>query len=284
MKILLNTDFERAQVIELYQQKKSSIEIGKIFGVSTKPILRILHEENQVIRSRSEARRHFRRNSNFFKVIDSERKAYWLGFLAADGCVHKNYLNLTLQQSDSEILEKFIIDLDSNIIIKSYTEGPYGLHKFPTLTSGVCICDSQLVSDLHKLGITERKTFSLQFPNIESQFYAPFIRGFFDGDGCVSIINDSKYPTVQSAVFLIGCASFPFLSMVQEILMAECNLNKTKLYPKGKNFFSLQYGGNRQCLRIYHFLYDEANIYLERKKAKFEQILGNRLNQLEIAI
>ena len=28
-------------------------------------------------------------NKDYFKNIDNEEKAYWLGFIAADGCIYK---------------------------------------------------------------------------------------------------------------------------------------------------------------------------------------------------
>ena len=66
-------------------------------------------------------------DSNFFEKIDSEAKAYWLGFLYADGYIHRNYKNgkiksmsleLSLKSEDRAHLENFLRDIRSNVPIK----------------------------------------------------------------------------------------------------------------------------------------------------------------------
>ena len=53
-----------------------------------------------------------------FDVIDTEEKAYWLGFLYADGNVSntKNEVGITLQSSDIKHLYKFKTFLKSSKI------------------------------------------------------------------------------------------------------------------------------------------------------------------------
>ncbi len=62
-------------------------------------------------------RRKYKLNESFFEIIDSEEKAYWLGFLMADGSVragqsqdgtgHWN-IRLSLATADKERIERFI--------------------------------------------------------------------------------------------------------------------------------------------------------------------------------
>ena len=50
------------------------------------------------------------RNSNIFEKIDTEEKAYWLGFLYADGYVdpERGEIILGLAEKDKEHINKFI--------------------------------------------------------------------------------------------------------------------------------------------------------------------------------
>lgn len=50
--------------------------------------------------------RKYSLNESYFEKIDSEEKAYFLGFLFSDGSVSKYSLNLSLAEVDKEILEK----------------------------------------------------------------------------------------------------------------------------------------------------------------------------------
>ena len=122
----------------------------------------------------------------------------------------------------------------------------------------------KLIQDLNKLNIKERKTFNATFPNINKEFYNHFIRGYFDGDGSISI---DKFG--NSSFSLAGTLNI--LEKIQEILIKECNLNKIKIYSKGKIGF-LQYGGNTQVPKIGNWLYKNSTIFLKRKKEKFNEI------------
>jgi hypothetical protein len=57
------------------------------------------------------------------------------------------------------------------------------------------------------------------------------------------------------------------MEKIQQILMIKCNLNKTALinHHSTPEICYLEYSGNTQMQRIYHYLYDNAPFYLERK-------------------
>lgn len=93
-------------------------------------------------------------NENYFEKIDSEEKAYWLGFLYADGNVrmHKNksgILKLKLKQSDKKHIEKFSKCLNSNYPIKSGIEIIKNKGKeYKCYHSTINIYNTKLVKDL----------------------------------------------------------------------------------------------------------------------------------------
>lgn len=205
-------------------------------------------------------------NENFFSVIDTEEKAYFLGFLFADGYINEklNMVDLTLHHKDSEILEKFVKELYSN-------DRPLKIIRNDYLR--LVINSEKIITDLKKHGCFQKKTFKLEFPTtIENNLIKHFMRGYFDGDGSI-------YINEKSLTFsIVGTENF--ITKYKEILIKECLLSDTKLGIRHKernnNIRSLVFGGNIIINRIYHFLYDNSSIYLSRKKTKFLDILEKK--------
>lgn len=220
---------------------------------------------------------HGRKNhvdKSFFNSIDNEDKAYWLGFIYADGCVtHINTydtkpgrLSINISAKDKDHLAKFNQAIQSTYKIREYIphESTYSNHPMCRLD----IASVELCSSLIRHGVIPAKTDKILFPyqSMSEDLYRHFIRGFFDGDGS---LGDSNFT-------IIGYK--PFLLAMQEVLVKNCDLNYTKLvaYPhKAVDIYNLRYGGRLQLQRIYHYLYDNASIFLERKHSKFQLVISN---------
>lgn len=211
--------------------------------------------------------RKYKLNENFFELINKEEKAYFLGLLYADGYVNEknNLIELTLHKQDNDILNKFITFIYPN------NDRPLKLirNKYYRLV----INSKKMVNDLKKHGCFQKKTFNIKFPTtIPDGLLQHFIRGYFDGDGCVYIENN------MLNISIIG--TIDFLNEIQKILIKKCELNKTifdNRQPNRKNNIrGLRYGGNIIINRIYCYLYNNATIFLERKKNKFIDILKNK--------
>lgn len=137
------------------------------------------------------------RNEHYFKVIDSEAKAYIVGFIAADGALVKSptknfyHLTITIKYEDKEILEFIKTELGSTHKLMEINRiGGFGK---PIHHIRLCFADKHIIQDLNNLGIKPRK--SLNMPNIINniplQFRDAFIIGYFDGDGSVSHVHNS---------------------------------------------------------------------------------------------
>jgi len=204
-------------------------------------------------------------NEDFFEIIDSEEKAYFLGFLFADATINEkhHYVDLTLHNKDIEILNKF------NKLIFINERPLYSVKK---IYRRLQINSMKIVNDLVKLGCIQNKTFKLKFPNIDNKYVRDFIRGYFDGDGCVYITNKTLNFSIVGTIEL--------LEIIQKYLIENCQLNKTKFderFPLRKtNIRSLLYGGNIVINRIFHYLYDNSTIFLERKYLIFLSILEKK--------
>ena len=226
-------------------------------------IYRFMHDTEQMFYT--DHGRRYNLNKDYFKTIDTEHKAYWLGFIWADGCISKSNetdksetrLTINISQKDRAILEQFIIDIESNYKIYEYipSEETYSDHPM----SKVVINSVELCRDLRQHGLTLGPSRTFPWKSIPEELHRHFIRGFFDGDGCI-------------------CESLSFIGYkellidIQSILIKDCALNRTKLiaYPnKVAEVYDLRYGGKQQLTRLYHYIYDNTSIYLSRKHDKF---------------
>lgn len=205
--------------------------------------------------------RKYKVNESYFENIDSEEKAYWLGFIFADGCVYSNKcVAIELAIKDENHLLKFISHLDSNYIL-SY---PKNRNSCKLLIGSV-----KMVNDLLKYGCTSKKSLTLKFPdNINEDLKRHFIRGYFDGDGCISRSESIKirkdrgnksYHTITWTTKVLG--TIDFLQSIVKTLDLPIN----KLTSDGTKGFQLKFGGTNKPFIMLNKLYENSNIYLDRK-------------------
>jgi hypothetical protein len=135
-------------------------------------------------------------NHNYFSKIDTEFKAYILGFIYADGCLipHSTYgnklraprLSLSIQIGDEDIIDKFSVEVKGKPGIVRYT--PAQKRANEQAQKIVNVSSEQIYKDLTSLGCYARKTIvGMKFPSLDPVLIPHFIRGFFDGDGCVTV-------------------------------------------------------------------------------------------------
>ena len=166
------------------------IKTGKNSDVSHTVVRKILLENKIHIRSQSEAavisnikRRQFNINDDYFST-ESANMAYLLGFLASDGTVDKknNRIKIGLSSVDRDFLEIVAQELNFEGKIFDYeTTNGYQVSEL-TFTS------PKIKQELAKYNIVPNKTFTFTFPkNLSKIYWIDFIRGYFDGDGSVSV-------------------------------------------------------------------------------------------------
>lgn len=203
-------------------------------------------------------------DENMFDSIDTEEKAYWLGFIYADGCISSsgNNFELSLCLEDLMHLNKF--NTFSKHINNNVKIGKVGNYKRCRWS----VRNKHLWETLNNYGCTPRKSLTLQFPNStifkSKDLIRHFIRGYFDGDGCISYNN--KEHTIMN-ISLLGTEDF--LTKVKEFLPVKFNYilgynNKEKSLITR----TLQING-KNGLEILHYLYNNSTIYLDRKYEKY---------------
>jgi hypothetical protein len=220
-------------------------------------------------------KRTYSTNDSFFENLN-EKSAYWLGFLYADGYIMKteNCVRITLSSKDKVHLEKFKKDTDSKSPVlfhmNRYSE------KYPLKEKArVSITSKKMKEDLIKLGCTTEKTLTCTFPTLREDLISHFIRGYFDGDGCVYLVRPTgRMKSFQIAVSFIGTEGF--LSSLRKIL----GFDESKILGRDKrlsvNIRELSFGGNNIVMKFYDYIYKDATVFLERKREVFESYKQRR--------
>lgn len=228
-------------------------------------------------------------NENFFECIDTEEKAYVLGFLYADGC---NYVSKTGQKS----IQFTQLEQDLNILdkIRNILECTYPYYTEVQKTNGkvkyiLKIFSKKLSDDVYNLGVVYHKSLILKFPDndiVPENLMCHFIRGYFDGDGCIwsgkpkLVTSFDKKAGKEYTKFNMntkftfsGCDIF--IAALQDYLVQHINLNKTKLNRSKhqKDFCTMEYSGRGNIKKLYDYMYSSATVFGDRKKQKFEDIL-----------
>lgn len=204
---------------------------------------------------------------------DTEKSFYLAGFIAADGSLQKRkyskILKIALSRNDKDHLEKIKILFDSNHRIADYKVKPNKLVKSVNYCSEIAFVSNKIFDDLARFNIVPRKTFIFKFPDwlIEHPLLHHFMRGYFDGDGCISHGKVRGNRTVIQGTFSI-LGTYDFVSTYNKIFNKHCWINLCKIL-KQDNIYTIAYSGNNNIREIYHFLYQDSTIYLDRKRDKF---------------
>lgn len=219
--------------------------------------------------------------SDYFKVINSEVKAYILGYLVADGSIEESVrkdrpsklirLRFGCISEDDEILRLIQKEIAPNNNLRYYQP------KAPNRkqTTILQICDKELITDLRTLyNIQPRKTYdaSFEFPTIPKQYERDFIRGFIDGDG--SIGNNH---------FSMICNSPKFAEQIKDRFIEVIPSLKWVIYKETRKitpYWSLHFSYNSKVRKpIFDFLYKDATVFLKRKRDKALNTVLNAVNK-----
>lgn len=259
-----------ADILADYKDNKTIKHIELKYRISRQTIKTLVESNNIVYRDKSLSRMSKKINLDYFKKIDTPNKAYFFGFLLADGCVHGTSFQMFLHKEDSYILQQFLADMGSTHIL--YTDKN---------SIGFRIANKHMVADLKKLGMYTRKTFNLPFPDtgiISDNLMHHFLRGYFDGDGSIQF-HQYKYPMWRFTIM----APENFNKHIQEILLDKCQFKTGMLQEKRcaidmKTLYASSTTGElgvRAVERIYNFLYEPGCMHLQRKKIIFEKIFND---------
>lgn len=245
------------------QQNLTTKEIGKLYGCSNNVIIRYLKQNGIQLRSRKDyCKRIYNLNEKIFDSI-TEESSYLLGYFAADASMNKNrrHLCIMIQERDGELLENIRKLLSSNAPIKTII---YSKKKKAKRGLYINFCSQYMCSKLIKLGIIPNKTGKEKIPKIPNQYYAAYLLGLFDGDGCIYV--NIKRKLFQ---FSIVSANKKFLQKLQrDIGFKSGNIVKTS-----SNIYQWRVTKQEDLYKLYHLMYSTKLPCLTRKKLKYQQFI-----------
>ena len=186
--------------------------------------------------------------------------AYWAGFIAADGCITGGTLKICLNYKDINHLEKFKAYVDSTHKISFNTDKYY--------RAEIGFKNNKISEALElNYNITPNKSLIYEMPILPDEVVWDFIRGYFDGDGCIceSFSNKNSktatlYTTIVGSKILIP-ELYDIIGLKGSI--QEKATTKTIKYCSNSSYSLLSK------------LYDNAGTYLDRKYEYYQQIKQN---------
>ena len=217
--------------------------------------------------------------TDIFNPVNTPEAAYILGFYVADGCLNGNKFVITLNEKDKEILEKIrdYMSPIAKLIYKKETINKQGIVSHP-MYSFAFAC-REIVSCLEDLGLGKNKTYlSKSIKNVvPKELMWDFIRGYWDGDGCISSSNVTKNVKETSYNYInIGFTIISkdpdILNEMNEFFMEE-GIN-THVYLDNKGNYLVGTHSKSEVEKIYNKLYTSSNLFMERKRTKFNEIMA----------
>lgn len=259
-------EIRNQQIVDM-AYSKSQKEIGEIFNISQSQVGNILKKYGIKLPKSRLNMSKLALDIDYFKTVDSPEKAYWLGFICADGCIKKDGGKLTILVKDREICEKFKKAIKADHKISDREVYDKRTDKIYT-ESAIQITNALFVSNIINLGVTYEKSSVLNFPNIEEQYYSYFIAGLFDGDGSISFKSNGKV-----ACNLISTKEV--LNFIQSYLQEKFAIKSKTLIKVSENcdnVFKVYWQNDEDCLKFLNFIYQgNKEMYLTRKYERYEQ-------------
>lgn len=259
---MIFTDSEIQTMVSLYEKGNSAADICKV--IKTTPHTIISHLRKHGVQIRGKAGYKPLINDTYFDLIDTERKAYFLGYLMADGNVMKRERSQPVIRMELSIQDRFILE-ELKKDLNAYT-------KVLDTRKNCCslrIHSQKLFDSLGQYGIVPNRVKSFPQEQIPEKLTNHFLRGFFDGDGWMSInSHGNRKPTLH-----VGFCGNPIIMKdIRDFFEIKLGTYHLKVTPIGakSNLCNLIYSSKRDVYEICKYLYKNATLYLSRKRDKYE--------------
>lgn len=224
---------------------------------------------------------------HYFDEINTEEKAYWLGFLTADGWINKNYKSnagvtgIELQYGDLNHLKKFNKSINGNYQITDRWR-TCSLSNNKEKKNHMCcirIFSLTMYNSLVNIGFSNNKSYDFHIPDLPQDLIRHYIRGYFDGDGCLCFTNKSFNINLTTASKILN-------DDVVNILKSE-NFNvveRSCISDFGTTLYSIDIYRQQDKINFLDWIYQDCNIYLDRKYKKYLKVKERYNNTQSLAV
>lgn len=265
---------EYDNIVALYLSGVSAECISKQYGVCGGTIGKVLEQSGVTKRKSGDYSRKYTFNEHYFDEFISNKQAYILGLLYADGCNYppQNQIRIELQERDKDILEKINVELNNEKPLKFSDRQKQ--HPTYQNTYSVELCSKHFAKTLSNLGVVPRKSLILTFPDWLSQdFYAAFLLGYSDGDGCISKdISRASWSIVGTEEFCVRVDKI----LTELVGVDKCILHTTAdAKENNTNTRVLYVNGVDNVKKVLDYIYKDAELYMQRKYDIYKSIYCN---------
>lgn len=210
---------------------------------------------------------------HYFEKIDTEEKAYWLGFLTADGWISKNEtsnagtVGIELQYSDMNHLKKFNKSIGGNYQITDRWKACLISTKYKNKKHHMCVIrifSLIMYNSLIALGFSNNKTYDCSIPILKKDLIRHYMRGYFDGDGCFTLTNKSFHISFITASKKLNHDIYKILQDEEIVASSSDYINDF-----GTKIYMLYINRNLDKIKFLDYIYKDSSIYLDRKYKKY---------------
>lgn len=250
---------DRLEIRSRYEAHETAQAIAYDFGVSKPTILKILRSQGTRIRDCSECQQKHTCNYHYFENVKTEEQAYWLGLFAADGAIRPpNIIALELKVSDGNLVRLFANHLNTSVPVNDRMDRDYPM-------TSIAFRSTKMTSDLKNYGIVPNKEQIITWPNLPENLYRHYLRGEIDGDGS---FPEPQHSPKRNQLSIQIASSLCYIEECQRFLIDTFGFGRTEIEHRGskQGIYVLRYSGNRQLLSFVNWLYEDATIYLDRKR------------------
>ena len=264
---------EKEKIIKYYYDNPNLKvkEIAQLFKLTKRAMGKIFKEFN--ISSRRKNR--YTLNETFFDNIDSEIKAYLLGYLFADGFVgDEKYNNIVFSQKkdDMEAVELFkkSIEYTGDLRMFQPTKGSFENSQEHAVVN---FSSEHMANKLRDYGVSKKECYK-NFPQLDATLIRHFIRGFFDGDGSITLTR-AHY---KDKVYYGGALSIIVNeNLIDFFLKLFDGIHFTVDQSRTEYMVYIKCHSKKATKFFYEYFYKDSKYFLSRKKRKFDEIIG-RIN------
>lgn len=247
-------------IINKYNQGVSSEQIAKDLNLSASTVCRILKRNGIDIKGATHFNRKYELKENFFNSIDTDEKAYFLGFLYSNGYLQSNRQSIRfyIHKQDMEILLKFqSLIFEDNYEFKYIEEGNY---------ISLYIYSSVMYNDLIKHGCTLNKDFNITLPMLQDNLMLPFLRGLYDGSGTI------QHKLNSNNLLILITGNLSFLQSIQQYI-AKHNIIGCLCYTEQDGVTTSFVINNKEDVKkMLDLLYKDSILYLPQNYKKYTQV------------
>lgn len=254
-------------IIELRNQNFSVDYISNLLGLSVSTVHKYLKNQKGYVPKNKQYWLDLKKD--YFKIIDTPEKAYFLGFIAGDGNVINNQIRIRIVKDDVEILNAFKKEINYNKPNKfvKVKNGQEQVHlEFRSF---------EMCNDLKNFGIVPNKSMKLQLPtSIDDDLMHAYLLGLFDADGSIFYTkfrrSDRKTQTERYGFSITTntVLADQISSYLEKKIGVVLSVSRKR---NNKNLSIAQLSRNQDLIKLCDFLYKDLNLGLLRKKIKFQE-------------